>query len=326
MNFSLIIPTYNRVDLIDRTLQSALAQSVPFDEIIVVDDGSKDHTAQLMGEHFPTVRYIRTENQGVQKARNTGVAAALGERVAFCDSDDLLDPDYLRVTSQWLETRPHIDTTYTNFSTFGARPFYPDKFFAAPDGFFGQATLEDGFYVDDPGLYFRSIEYPHMWVTGMTLRKSFYESIGGFNPQFRGVITEDWEFNLRAVAEGSVARCRFPLVRVRYHSGSQSDSGVRTHMGAAKVLDYCKTHHRGAQRFENEINQHISAHSAKAFNAAYAEGRFDLALQALKLPHLKLDDRKFAMKKEILDLPKPLRALAWFASQKASEFGAGRSR
>lgn len=318
MKYSLIIPTYNRAKLIDRTLESALNQSHPFDEIIVVDDGSKDDTKTLLTEHFNQVRYIQTINQGVQKARNTGVEAAQGERVVFCDSDDLLDSDYLKTMDQWLRNHPDTDTTYTNFSTFDAQPFYPDKFFAAPEGFFNGVRLDDGFYVDDASLYLRSIEYPHMWVTGMTMKKTFYEKIGGFDPQFKGVITEDWEFNLRAISEGSVARCRFPLVRVRYHTGSQSDSGVRTHLGAAKVLDYSMRYHRGAKPFVNEITDHIRTHSAKAFNAAFAEGRFDLAMQALQLPDLKLTGYKFELKRSVLNLPEPLRTMAWLASQKLS--------
>lgn len=318
MKYSLIIPTYNRAKLIGRTLQSALNQSHPFGEIIVVDDGSKDETESLLVKQFDKIIYIRTPNQGVQRARNTGVEAARGERVIFCDSDDLLDLDYLKKIDQWLQNHPDTDTIYTNFSTFDARPFYPDKFFAAPEHFFDGAKLDDGFYIDDASLYLRSIEYPHMWVTGMTMRKAFYEKIGGFDPQFKGVITEDWEFNLRAISEGTVARCRFPLVRIRYHTGSQSDSGVRTHLGAAKVLEYAMRNHRGATPFTNEITDHIRTHSAKAFNAAFAEGRFDLALQALKQPYLQLSGRKFEMKKSVLNLPEPLRRAAWLVTQKLS--------
>lgn len=321
--FSLIIPAYNRGSLISQTLRSALDQTAPFNEIIVVDDGSTDNTAEVVQQFGDRVRYIHTPNQGVQKARNTGVAAANSQRVAFCDSDDLLDPDYVDVVGNWLAKHGEIDLTYVNFSTFDARPFYPDKFFAAPEGFFDGARLDQGFYIDDPDLYIKSIRYPCMWVTGMTARKPFYESIGGFNPAFHRVITEDWEFNLRALSQGRVALCRRVLARVRYHSGSQSDSTARTHLGAANVLEYSKNNHLGTQKFEAEINQQISTHSAKAFNAAFAEGRFDLALQALKLPHLKLDDQKFAMKKIILKLPQPLRKLGWFASQKASDFKSG---
>jgi glycosyltransferase involved in cell wall biosynthesis len=313
--FSLVIPAYNRATLIDKTLRSALDQTVPFSEIIVVDDGSTDNTAQVVQQFGDRVRYILTPNQGVQKARNTGVAAANSERVAFCDSDDLLDPDYVEVVGNWLASHTDIDVTYVNFSTFDARPFYPDKFFAAPEGFFDGARLEQGFYVDDPDLYIKSIRYPCMWVTGMAVRKSFYQRIGGFDPAFHRIITEDWEFNLRALSQGQAGLCRRVLARVRYHSGSQSDSTVRTHLGAAKVLKYSLDHHANVRRFEPEITKAIQHHSAQAFNTAYTQGDFQHIEMALHQPHLVLDDTLFTLKKQIVSLPAPLRQLAWKLSQ-----------
>jgi len=313
--FSLIIPAYNRGALIAQTLRSALDQSVPFDEIIVVDDGSTDNTQEVVQQFADRVRYIRTVNQGVQRARNTGVASAISERVAFCDSDDLLDPDFVEVVGHWLRDHTEIDLTYVNFSTFGARPIYSDKFFAAPDGFFVGARLDHGFYVDDPDIYIKSVRYPCMWVTGMTVRKSLYQAIGGFDPAFHRVITEDWEFNLRALSKGRVALCRRVLARVRYHIGSQSDSVVRTHLGAAKVLQHALATHDGARRFESEMLQAMQQHSAQAFNAAYAAGDFKHALIALQQPHLTLSDQTFHLKCRILALPAPLRQVAWKISQ-----------
>ena len=313
--FSLIIPAYNRGNFIARTLQSALEQSVPFDEIIVVDDGSTDNTAEVVQQFAGRVQYIRTANQGVQRARNVGVAHASSDRVVFCDSDDLLDPEYAEVVGTWLTRHPEVDLTYVNFSTFDARPFYPDKFFAAPDGFFDGVQLKQGFYVNDPDLYIKSIRYPCMWVTGMTVRKSFYEAIGGFDPAFHRIITEDWEFNLRALSKGRAALCRRVLARVRYHCGSQSDNTVRMHLGAAKVLQHALDKHDGAHRYEAEVVQAIQLHSAQAFNAAYAEGNFPLAKQALKQPHLVLNDKRFLWKQRILRLPSPLRQIMWRLSQ-----------
>ena len=313
--FSLIIPAYNRGKLLPQTLRSALAQTVPFAEIIVVDDGSTDDTAQAVAQFGDRVRYIRTENQGVQKARNVGVEAARFERVAFCDSDDLLDPEYLEVTSAWLKTHPETDVTYANFSTFDARPLYPDKFFAAPEGYFDNLKIDHGFYVDISDLYIKSIRYPCMWVTGMTVKTDFYKRIGGFDASFRRVVTEDWEFNLRAIANGRVALYRRPLVRVRYHTGSQSDSVVRLHLGAAKVLKYCLSHHPGATRYEPEILQEIEQHSGQAFNAAFASGDFVHAQQALEQPHLVLSGSLFKVKTRIVALPSPMRKIAWQLTQ-----------
>lgn len=86
--YSAIIPTYNRQRLLRDAIESAMRQSCPGLEIIVVDDGSTDGTADMVAREFPRVRYLRQENQGPAAARNLGIAASRGEFIAFLDSDD----------------------------------------------------------------------------------------------------------------------------------------------------------------------------------------------------------------------------------------------
>lgn len=86
---SAVIPAYNRQNTIARAIRSALEQSVPPAEVIVVDDASSDDTVRTVGKNFPSVRIIRRErNQGAQAARAAGIRAAAGEWIAFLDSDD----------------------------------------------------------------------------------------------------------------------------------------------------------------------------------------------------------------------------------------------
>src|SRR5579871_5754982 len=91
---SVIIPCYNRGPLIADTLRSVLGQTHIPAEVIVVDDGSTDNTAEVVAG-FPTVRYERIANSGVCRARNVGVGLARFSWLAFCDSDDLWEPDRL---------------------------------------------------------------------------------------------------------------------------------------------------------------------------------------------------------------------------------------
>lgn len=313
--FSLIIPTYNRSHLITQTLQSAFNQATPFDEIIVVDDGSTDETPSVLKQFESRIKVIRTENQGVQHARNTGVAAALHERVVFCDSDDLLDSDYLQVMSQWLDKHQEIDVTYCNFSTFGTRPWFSDRYFSAPEGYFDDSFLDAGFYINLPDLYIRSIRYPTMWVTGMTVSKEFYKKIGGFNPDLNKIVTEDWEFNLRAIDNGHVALCRRPLARVRFHDSNQSGSPIRLALGAATILKFALSHHKIAKEYSKEIEEHIENYSNQAFDAAFSAGDFRNATKALALPYFSKKDSKTQIKKRILSLPKLIRQPLWRLTQ-----------
>ena len=103
---SVIIPTYNRAHTLKRALDSVLAQIRPADEIIVVDDGSTDLTAQLIKQNYPQVIYIKQANQGVSAARNTAIEIAQGEWLALLDSDDEWLPNKLETQQALLEQHP----------------------------------------------------------------------------------------------------------------------------------------------------------------------------------------------------------------------------
>jgi len=90
--FSVVIATYNRRALVVRAVASVLAQTFPDYELIVVDDGSDDGTADVLRGYGDRVRVIRQSNQGPGAARNRGIAAAEGKYIAFLDSDDLWYP------------------------------------------------------------------------------------------------------------------------------------------------------------------------------------------------------------------------------------------
>jgi glycosyltransferase involved in cell wall biosynthesis len=87
---SVIIPTFNRAHLITKAIRSILEQTYPVFEIIVVDDGSGDNTHQIVNSvNDARLRYIRhPTNKGLAEARNTGLAHAGGDLIAFLDSDD----------------------------------------------------------------------------------------------------------------------------------------------------------------------------------------------------------------------------------------------
>ena len=95
MNVSVIIPTYNRKNLLKRALHSVSSQTFVPHEIIIVDDGSSDGTKDWVLERFPYVRYIYQDNSGVSSARNAGIKEAKGSWIAFLDSDDEWMPNKL---------------------------------------------------------------------------------------------------------------------------------------------------------------------------------------------------------------------------------------
>ena len=93
---TVVIPTYNRAQLVTRAINSVLAQSMPDFELIVVDDGSSDETADVLAAlKDPRLRVIHQENRGVSAARNVGIDAAVGEMIVWLDSDDEAEPGWL---------------------------------------------------------------------------------------------------------------------------------------------------------------------------------------------------------------------------------------
>ena len=92
---SVVIPTHNHAAFLRQAIDSALSQTLPPLEIIVVDDGSTDETPAILREYGSRIRPIRQPNAGVAAARNTGIGAATGDLIAFLDSDDVWEPSKL---------------------------------------------------------------------------------------------------------------------------------------------------------------------------------------------------------------------------------------
>ena len=112
-NVSIILPTFNRGDVIRRAIDSVLRQSFTDWELVIVDDGSTDGTAEAVAVLDPRIVVVRQENAGVYVARNAGLAKARGRRITFLDSDDEWTPSYLELTTGFLDRHPeeHVVTT-----------------------------------------------------------------------------------------------------------------------------------------------------------------------------------------------------------------------
>jgi len=115
LSVSTIIPTYNRAHLIARAISSVIAESLPQDEIIVVDDGSADNTPEVVAKFGDSVSYIRMGNARAGAARNRGLREAKGDLVAFLDSDDEWLPGKLDMQRRFMASRPDVLFAFTDF-------------------------------------------------------------------------------------------------------------------------------------------------------------------------------------------------------------------
>ena len=113
---SIIIPVYNGELYIKECIESVINQSYKNIEIIVVDDGSTDNTYEIL-KPYKNIKYIYQNNQGVSVARNKGIREATGEYIVFCDSDDIVSPDYVEVL---FKNRDEKGTVIVGFHTIKA--------------------------------------------------------------------------------------------------------------------------------------------------------------------------------------------------------------
>ncbi len=108
MKISVIIPVFNRPQMVQRALRSVLEQTEPPLEIIVIDDGSTDETPSVLNTFVPQVQIIRQPNKGVSAARNAGILQARGDWIALLDSDDQWLPNKLQLAREFVTAHPQI--------------------------------------------------------------------------------------------------------------------------------------------------------------------------------------------------------------------------
>jgi glycosyltransferase involved in cell wall biosynthesis len=188
---SIVIPTKNRRNLLRETIASVDAQTYSHWEAIVVDDGSKDQTGEMVRAITSTekrVRFVRRERSpaGASTCRNLGVLAAQGEYIVFLDSDDLLAIPCLENRVKVMEANPKID-----FAVFLTRIFH-----TAPGD---SPYLWNNFTtVDDLDRFLRR-DMP--WPTcGPLWRKTSLARIGLWEE--RALCAQDWEYHIRAITTG----------------------------------------------------------------------------------------------------------------------------
>lgn len=176
---SVIMPVYNRKDVVMKAIDSVLNQTYENFELIVVDDASTDGTTELLKEiNNDHVRVIFHEkNKYASGARNTGLKAAKGEFVAYLDSDNLLDERYLAATVGAFLEFPDAGGIYSaqyRYETYDSEPFAVQ--FAA----LNKSLLHNHNFVD---------------MNCFAHRRSVYDEIGGFDETLKGA--DDWELILR---------------------------------------------------------------------------------------------------------------------------------
>lgn len=211
---SVVIPTYNRCQFLSQAIESVLSQTFRDLEIIVVDDGSTDGTAELVRERYGTsVRYIRQANQGRSKARNAGMEAAEGKYIALLDSDDTWKAGKLEKQIRLLEASPEVGLAHTYTEVTGSTGS-PDPAQTLTRLKLHAAALKRGYD------YLNMSRECVMFTSTVVVRRERLREIGLMDEAISGL--EDGDWYLRAALVTKIATNPEPLVLYRMHGANTS--------------------------------------------------------------------------------------------------------
>ena len=237
---SVIIPTYNRIELLGRALNSIAGQTQAPYEVIVVDDASTEDISRKVSEFsmLPISIIRRPERGGAAAARNTGIQEAKGEYVGFLDSDDQWAPDKLEKQTAYHAVNPKFLLSCTGYTIFRkdgreSRVAYGMEKYRLPNLAFG-CSLSPG--------------------STLLVRRSFFDDVGLFDEALPRL--EDWDWLIRAVAVSPIGLVPENLATI-HQTGFASYDSVKI----------------AVERIEGQHKNRFAEHSVKAdrqFRAALA--------------------------------------------------------
>jgi glycosyltransferase involved in cell wall biosynthesis len=204
---SVVISSYNYGRFLKDAVGSVLSQTYPHSEVLIVNDGSKDDTAEvaerLRAANPDKVVVINQENQGASAARNTGIQAARGEYIVSLDGDDMIKPEFLENTVGVLEENPNIGIAYTAMELFG-----------------NIQDIANRIIVDEEYNFKRLLFFNHIPSCNL-FRKAAWEKVGGYK---KLIGAEDWELWISMGEAGFGGRLiNKPLYLHRVHGTSKFD-------------------------------------------------------------------------------------------------------
>jgi glycosyltransferase involved in cell wall biosynthesis len=217
---SVIIPTFNHADYVGQAIESVLQQSYPHVEIIVIDDGSTDGTADILQRFAERIRCIRQSNRGLSAARNAGLQLARGDLIGLLDADDLYGPEYLRTMVALLASHPEAGGAYCGYRSIdvdGRLLPHLENRVMAPQAL--HTSLLMGNYLG---------------VNAPLVRRDCYLRCGGFDERLQA--SEDWDMWLRLTASSTWIGTREVLVFRRVLAQSMSTDPARMLASRLQVL------------------------------------------------------------------------------------------
>lgn len=246
MKVSVIMAAYNRDYIIAEALQSVFAQKFADFELIVIDDGSRDRTWEVVkGYNDPRLRCIRKQrNRGYSAACNTGMRKARGEYLAFLDSDDVWKPEKLLKDVDFLERHPEVDAVFTDLEKVDGSQTFPSFMRLSPcmDELLARKQGNKEISFAQPEIYNCLLREVPIKPSALVMRRKAVASLDLFNESWPS--GSDWEFLIRFSKQFRFGYIDEPLTILRV----QPDATHRQHAVADKrhVLEMLRAESRRA--------------------------------------------------------------------------------
>lgn len=271
---AVVVPTFNRAEMLAETLSLILSQPHRPTEVVVVDDGSPtDATEKLVERLGPPVKYLKVPNGGPSAARNAGVRASSAEWVAFCDDDDLWVPNYLARAAALVEHSPDVQSVFSDLKYVRDGVWdVKSKFADAPPGFWdGEFTAVGPDRVYRESLYRRVFVFNPVYPSNTILKRAAFDALGGYNPALSRLGPEDWEFTLRLMDRPSVGVLWEPLVGIRKHAQNRSGAAAFMNDGGRMIIRYILANHpQAGGDFRPVVEGQLATETATAVDYAFA--------------------------------------------------------
>lgn len=205
---SVVMPTYNRADLLPRTIESILSQDFDDFELLIVDDGSVDNTAEVIKQiqdQDPQLRYVQLpENRGIGFGRDAGLQHVSGKYIALADSDDLWLPGKLRLQVEVMEKHPEIDILFGDFWSINHINGKETSGFAATQAGMQHLTtrrIADDLWLVESGVETGILVANFVQPATTLLRADVFQRVGSFDINLSTPV--DLEFGWRAAVLGA---------------------------------------------------------------------------------------------------------------------------
>ena len=290
-DISVVIPLYNKASDIYLTLTSVLVQSVRPREVIVVDDGSTDGSAEIVERMIADQPHVRLVNAGVSAARNRAIEMAQSEWVALLDGDDLWSPDYLKAVQQMIERWPECGAIGTGF-------FVEDRFRRIVG-----ATPEKTGKVD----FFEESMHRYVLIpSATTLRRDLVLRLGGFPEGMR--MGEDQYLWTKIAREADVVFYAEPMIIYQKSASNNSASLYRPEQSKYSLEDL---YDESASAISNEYVARVALGKALVESA---RGGTKQARRALEFFSYNTMSKRIERKVRVLNsLPRLLRPITLWA-------------